>query len=292
MASPVHCAVPFYGDPGQPDGSVPGQKLYLVSGRNVRFPGAYVSWPSADAQYKSVSNATVKSYRSWTPLESAWFAGCERGEHTHSSNTEGPDLQVEGLTSPPCALAPSLVLSSPVSFPPAYPRAPTSAKPPTSGKPALTASTASSFAAPRRGVFPSPSPHRPSDGAPAAVIPGKMAYAVRHNDQGVVFGDYESARALYHGLQARGEVPCLASTPSLTDGICFVEGFSMDGRSREALQRQEWVEEERRARAQHIVDAWGNAMETWRLGRSGAWISKSDSDEDESSVSTQVDDTY
>ncbi|KAJ6542095.1 hypothetical protein DFH09DRAFT_1368283, partial [Mycena vulgaris] len=67
MVSPVHCAVPFYGDPGQPDGPVPGQKLYLVSGRNVWFPGAYVSWPSADAQYKSVSNATCQGLQELDP---------------------------------------------------------------------------------------------------------------------------------------------------------------------------------------------------------------------------------
>lgn len=38
------CAVPFYADPGQPNGPQVGQKIYLVTGRNVRAPGAYASW--------------------------------------------------------------------------------------------------------------------------------------------------------------------------------------------------------------------------------------------------------
>ncbi|KAJ6524641.1 hypothetical protein DFH09DRAFT_1189404 [Mycena vulgaris] len=290
MTSPFRCAVPFYGDPGQPDGPVAGQKIYLVSGRNVRFPGAYVSWPSAHTQFNNVSNATVKGYKTWGPLESAWFASCDRGEHKHLSKTEAPTLPVEEVTrrhpqpgSPPRSCLPSPVLPSPVSKPSASSRPSSATKPPISVKRPLIAS---SLSARPRGAFPSTFPRSASGDNAAAAIPGKMAYAVRHNGQGVVFGDYASARELYHGLQARGEVPCLASTPSLTDGVCFVEHFSTESGSPEALQRQGWVEEERRARDLHIGDVWGSAIETWRLGRSGAWISESDSDDDESSVST------
>ncbi|KAJ7022493.1 hypothetical protein C8F04DRAFT_1272607 [Mycena alexandri] len=79
------CAVPFHPDPGQPAHPT-GSKHYLVTGSNVVKPGAYSSWTSADAQYKGVSGATMKGYKSWTALESAWWAGCDRGEHKHPRN--------------------------------------------------------------------------------------------------------------------------------------------------------------------------------------------------------------
>ncbi|KAJ7079805.1 hypothetical protein B0H15DRAFT_953891 [Mycena belliarum] len=92
-SSSCRCAVPFYPDPGQPQGPLPGQKIYLVTGRKVRFPGAYVSWSSADAQYKNVPSANLKSYKLWGPLEAAWFASCDRGEHRHpTSDTAAADI--------------------------------------------------------------------------------------------------------------------------------------------------------------------------------------------------------
>ncbi|KAJ6523887.1 hypothetical protein DFH09DRAFT_1329752 [Mycena vulgaris] len=214
----ICCAVPFYGDPGQPDGPVPGQKIYLVSGRNVRCrcPGAYVSWPSADAQYKSVSNATVKGYRRWAPLETAWFAACDCGEHDHPGLSDSPhDLALRAImgtltrwSGAPASLCSSGSIGSPL---------------------LLASSTNTCYRSPpcephmlptssRGGRIPSSSHSASGD-----IIPSKMVYAVRHQEQGAVFSEYGGVRELYHKLQAAGESAALASTPSLTEGICFVE---------------------------------------------------------------------
>ncbi|KAF8145015.1 hypothetical protein K438DRAFT_1992271 [Mycena galopus ATCC 62051] len=90
MSSPFYrCEPPFYADPGQPDQPLKGRKLYLVCGRLVQQPGVYTSWPSADAQYKNVSGATVKSYRDYNELRGAWHARCNKGEHDHPVDPPG-----------------------------------------------------------------------------------------------------------------------------------------------------------------------------------------------------------
>ena len=97
---------------------------------------------------------------------------------------------------------------------------------------------------------------------PSAGATGKMAYAVRSEGQGVVFDSYGSARDLYHQLQAAGGSPALASGPSLTDGICFLEGVSPLGTSEASLQRRKWIEEEYAARRQNITASWRESPET------------------------------
>ncbi|KAJ7149515.1 hypothetical protein C8R43DRAFT_1128509 [Mycena crocata] len=80
------CEPPFFPDPGQPTQPQPGQKLYLVCGRNLRAPGVYASWPTAEAEWKSVprdSGSSCKSYYSLSKLRSAWYARCDCGEHDH-----------------------------------------------------------------------------------------------------------------------------------------------------------------------------------------------------------------
>ena len=118
-----------------------------------------------------------------------------------------------------------------------------------------------------------------------------MSYAVKHGAaQGAVFASYETAREAYHTLQGEGMDPVLAAGPSLTDAVCFLEGFSVASGSMESNRRQRWSEEERAARARYVVQMWGEAVETWKLGRRGSWISSSDddtSDFDESSVSIE-----
>ncbi|KAJ7130908.1 hypothetical protein C8R46DRAFT_1235906 [Mycena filopes] len=94
MSSKFRCPVPFYPDPGQPQTPSKRDKFYLVVGKNVIRPGAYNSWSSADAQYNKVSGATAKGYANWSVLESAWFAGCDRGEHDH------PARPLQSTTSP------------------------------------------------------------------------------------------------------------------------------------------------------------------------------------------------
>ncbi|KAJ7107448.1 hypothetical protein C8R44DRAFT_885461 [Mycena epipterygia] len=250
--SRFRCAVPFYHDPGQPDGPVAGQKMYLVSGRNVEFPGAYVSWPSAAAQYHTTSSATVKKYKTWASLQAAWFAGCDRGEHDHPTSNDPQQPSMDGTLAVRSSAAPS---------------------------------SSQTFAAPHL----SPSPPAATDtrsrspARDAAAIPGKMAYAVRHNGQGVVFDDYSVARTLYHKIQAEGGSPALASSPPLTEGICFIEEFCAENSSAEGSRRRRWIEEERAAHTRRVVRTWGYAVDSWRKGGNGVWTSESD----ESSVSTE-----
>ncbi|KAJ7093331.1 hypothetical protein B0H15DRAFT_799151 [Mycena belliarum] len=274
------CPVPFYVDPGAPDGPLPGQKIYLVTGRGVDFPGAYVSCdvrPSADAQYKGVRNATLKSYTSWAPLEAAWFAGCDRGEHSHPTADEaGGDGAASAVTlrEPPR----SPTIAPPSSAPSSSPSSPTARSPHRSSHapPSLMLPTT-----------PPPSPRRPcvSDAHPAPPLPslappsgiaGKMAYAVRHSSGGAVFDDYSGARQLYHSLQAKGESPALSASPSLTEGVCFAEGLVAE---RASAARRRWIVEEHMARAQNVATTWQAATDEWRERADGVWVSASD-DED------------
>ncbi|KAJ7895849.1 hypothetical protein B0H13DRAFT_1885371 [Mycena leptocephala] len=61
----------------EPESPPTRKKVYLVLGVNVKKPGGYLSWPSADAQYKSVSAATIKGYSTWELLRGAWHARCD-----------------------------------------------------------------------------------------------------------------------------------------------------------------------------------------------------------------------
>ncbi|KAJ7141037.1 hypothetical protein C8R44DRAFT_866699 [Mycena epipterygia] len=274
--SRFRCAVPFYHNPGQPDGPVAGQKMYLVSGRTVEFPGAYVSWPSAAAQYNATSCATVKKYKTWAKLQAAWFAGCDRGEHDHPTSDDPQQPSTDGTLAVRSSVAPSFSQTFAAAHLSPSRRVKTLRLPLAPGSP----SPASAATDTR-----SPSPARD-----AAVIPGKMVYAVRHNGQGVVFDDYDVARTLYHKIQAEGGSPALASSPSLTEGICFVEGFCMENSSAEGARRRRWIEEERAARTRRVVHTWGYAVDSWRTGSNGVWKSESDSeseDSEESSVSTE-----
>ncbi|KAJ7679977.1 hypothetical protein B0H17DRAFT_1138884 [Mycena rosella] len=283
---PIYCAVPFYGDPGQLRRPLEGQKLYLVTGRQVRFPGAYVSWPSASAQYSDVSNATLKGYKSWSTLGAAWFASCARGEHEHPSKGDAhtvssttprqPTPPTIPVTPPPSPrpTAPTLLESSSKCAPsPASGRSHRHKGRPTADPRPIITSTSEVHAAP----MPRSSSH----------ISGKMAYAVvvaKNGEGGVVFDDYASARDHYHRLQASGVRPSLASTPSLTEGVCFVEGVPVAAAvSPVARARQVWIQEERAARTQNLSSAWEQGVDGWRE----VWTIPSDDETDEeSSVTT------
>ncbi|KAJ7101235.1 hypothetical protein B0H15DRAFT_943562 [Mycena belliarum] len=306
----LRCAVPFHADPGQPAGPLPGQKIYLVTGREVRHPGAYVSWPSADAQYKKVSNATLKSYKSWEPLEAAWFAGCDRGEHDHPSaadhTLESMAGSFENLTLSSMLGASTTSSSPPAQAPLSDPRSAKSSRSPRP-TPSTTCSarasprprTASSLPPAASALPAAPRPHSsksrgskrcksptgaaettmaapnsapPLSPASAAII-GKMVYAVKHGSGGIVFDDYACARAFYHRLQSEGQRPSLATSASLTEGVSYVEGFSIDA---DAAARRGWIDEELEARGRHVVRDWEKAMDGWRRKRSGVWTSESD----------------
>jgi hypothetical protein len=250
----------------------------------------FLARPSADAQYKGVPGATLKGYKTWEPLEAAWYGGCDRGEHAHpaacdaaSSSDTGNVAARAGLT----ALRPVAASSSPhwrtaSASPESSPSRHAQLLFPSAVKAAVGATCS-----PRHLSSAHPAPLPCSE----AAIPGRMSYAVKHSAaEGAVYADYEAARAVYHRLQAEGKDPILAAGPSLTEAVCFLEGFSFANGSTEASRRRRWTEEERAARVHHVGEMWRDAVETWRLGRRDVWISGSDddsSDSDESSVSTE-----
>ncbi|KAJ7433328.1 hypothetical protein FB451DRAFT_1473558 [Mycena latifolia] len=268
------CAVPFYADPGQPNGPLPGQKIYLVSGRNVCFPGAYVSWPSAEAQWTGVSDASMMSYRHWEPLEAVWWAGCDRGEHDHSvlNDDAAGTLILWASPTPSLSTSPSSLSVSPPS--PSLPSPSSLAASSPSQLPRSSSRTRSRRTPRKSSMVPA------LDKAPAAPatahIAGRMAYAVKHNGGGVVFDDYGCARELYHTLQAEGESPSLASCPSLTEGVCFAEGFLLE---RASAARRRWIDEERVARRRNVAEKWATGLDDWRK-RNGVWTSGSDDEWD------------
>ncbi|KAJ7906472.1 hypothetical protein B0H13DRAFT_1880537 [Mycena leptocephala] len=295
-------------------------KIYLVTGRKVECPGAYASWTSADAQYRTVSAATVKGYKSWHALESAWFAGCDRGEHDHPPR---PTLDGSAPSSPPSPpLPPSPLLpSSPPSSPACTPRptfrslsspadSPSSCiRSPSSSTRSLSVASPSPPSPPARFPHTPPgmslagaTPYSPTtgkvgprtshmvSGSPSGrdVIPGKMAYAVRSNGQGVVFGSYEQARGLYHQLQSQGRDASLAASPSLTDSVSFLEGFPVAGSSAEAARRRAWIHKEYDARHRRLIDTWRDTLGT-DGGESDGWEDGVESDDDSwSSESSEV----
>ncbi|KAJ6548888.1 hypothetical protein B0H19DRAFT_1379166 [Mycena capillaripes] len=288
------CTVPFYPDPGQSNDPKTFKKVYLVTGRLVKTPGAYSSWPSASAQYSGVSKATMKSYKDWDSLQAAWFAGCDRGEHDHESPPAQQPVRSSpmkfgaaqfALHTPACEPSPRRIASpsqiglSPTLAPtaslasreprsellrvpsrirtvaPAAPTTPSSTREPRSeplrvpsrarmvalAVPTISLSSREPRSEPLR------VPSRAHTVAPS--ILGLMAYSVRSNDgQGVVFDDFEAARSLYHHLQLQGHSVTLASSPSLTDSVSWVEEFFFDSASRESARRRAWIQEEYAAR--------------------------------------------
>ncbi|KAJ6457032.1 hypothetical protein C8R47DRAFT_1227684 [Mycena vitilis] len=226
--SEFRCAVPFYPEPGQPEDPKVYDEWYLVTGRNIGKPGAHPSWRSAQATAEPA--ATPQMYTSWDALESAWHHECDRGEHKHP--TRDPPLcpascSVFTTCTPPlCSLWP---------FSPSLP----------------SGSRSRSRTPPTPRSSPRFSPMAHSSTRPATRA--KMVYAVRGNDQGVVFDSYEQARALFLQLQAQGFSAALSCSPSLTDGVCWIEGFVIGAPSKEAARRRAWIGEEHAAR-QYLVE--------------------------------------
>ncbi|KAJ6527045.1 hypothetical protein B0H19DRAFT_1275362 [Mycena capillaripes] len=271
------CPVPFYPDPGQPDNPQQYHKTYLVTGLNVAQPGAYGSWSSANAQYTGVSDATVKSYKSWGGVQSAWSAGCERGEHAHLPQPVG-DISARPQTPlspahcgptprhPPCSPSPTRSSLSPAHSPSPTAKSLLSSTPlspsPRQSSRSSSHSSPSPTSKPRSSDSPSPAPlsppplptHALRPASPLCVrVAGRMAYAVRGKGEGVILDDYEEARGIYHRLQNEGYSAALFSSPSLTGAVCWVEDFGVGGSSAEAARHRNWVLEEYTARQRRIT---------------------------------------
>ncbi|KAJ7870847.1 hypothetical protein B0H13DRAFT_2350223 [Mycena leptocephala] len=205
------CEVPIIRDPGS-TGAV--SKYYLVTGEDVNA-GAYTSWHSADAQYKRSSSATLKGYlpNDWQDLEAAWRAGCARGEHKHKVPVATPPSPVKKPVNPP---------PSPVK------------------KGGMNSPSPASSSSPRQGsVARQPQPFAPRPDTP----PAPMAYAVRCDGIGDVYGDYEPARDHFLALQEQGMQPVLAVRASLTAAVAFIEeGRELSKRAH--AQRARWIAQE------------------------------------------------
>ncbi|KAJ7431720.1 hypothetical protein FB451DRAFT_1319056, partial [Mycena latifolia] len=204
------------------------------------------------------------------PLRADWLAGCDRGEHDHLSTmiSLGP-LSCGHHPQPQLPLWTSSASSSRPS--PSSPSSPTTPSSLTMSPP--HSPSRSSRRTSRKSA---PDPPLPSTAAPPGIA-GKMAYAVKHSGGGVVFDDYGCARDLYHMLQAQGESPSLASCPSLTEGVCFAEGFSLEQASG-AWRR--WIEEEHAARRRNVAESWATGLSNWGQKRDGVWTSGSDDESD------------
>ncbi|KAJ7710794.1 hypothetical protein B0H17DRAFT_1190485 [Mycena rosella] len=285
MSSPLRCAVLFYPDPAQPEGPQAAQNIYLVTGQNIRCPGAYISWPSANAQYSTVSRATLKSYKQWAPLEVAWFASCDRGEHTHPAD---PDILVatvrldwgQSTLAQISVIAPRIPASALCVANVICPQAPASSH--EAHHPCCPRSrcnlSACACSSPAHAPPPAHDtlPVHPS--SPSMRIVGKMAYAIKHGGRGVVFDDYGGARELYHRLQINGGSPSLAMSLSLTRGVSYLEGFLLGEAS---AARQSWIGKERKARGVRVLKCWETATDSWRGTQDGVWISDSESEASE-----------
>ncbi|KAJ7601669.1 hypothetical protein DFH06DRAFT_1352328 [Mycena polygramma] len=229
------CDPPFHPDPGQPARPLSGQKMFLVCGRNVKAPGYYVSWPSADAQYKHVSGATLKGYYNFGLLRDAWHARCDLGEHSHPVD---PALRSAPGAHPAPRFAP---VPSPAPAVPVYDidsRSPSPASHP-DAPPSYDLSPPSS---PPSSPPPSPSPER------IALRPaGLLCYSIRVGQEGETFTDLSEARARFLALQNAGLSPTFFSAPSLARCLAWTAQTSLSAEGRG------WEEEENRARRQRVA---------------------------------------
>ncbi|KAJ7481075.1 hypothetical protein B0H11DRAFT_2232988 [Mycena galericulata] len=270
MSADNRCALPFHPDPGQPQTYIPGEKIYLVSGRDCQKPGAYVSWPSASAELNLYATASLKTYYAWPLAESAWWAGCGRGEHGHAvSNTAPAGLRVaHALVSPPSprpktskkAAAPTSPTASPSKA-----RSPRSQQPlpvfhipsrsPSPQAPAAASSRSKSAGARSKSaaaVAPkSPAVSSRSKSTPALSV-GRRVYAVRCRDGlgGAVFSSFSEARDWYHAKHAAGLAPALVTADSLTAGVNLLEDFL--GVDEQMHERTSLVQEEAKARRRKV----------------------------------------
>ncbi|KAJ7814396.1 hypothetical protein B0H14DRAFT_3747653 [Mycena olivaceomarginata] len=249
-SSTQRCVLPFHPDPGQPGQPVAHQKIYLVSGPDCKKPGAYFSWPSTSTEYSKYSSASIKSYMEWELTQSAWWAGCDHGDHAHTAQRH-------------------MVLSSPRS---PRPKATGS----TGGKPVRTSAVVQRSRSIPLVVIPSRSPSpvpiissssrpshhltQPPDGAahfptksargvpPPEVLQGRKVYAIRARDDpsgGVIFFDYLEAQAWYNTMHNTGLSPVMVTGTSLTAAVNFAECFpELDPN---AVVRRDFIDEENKA---------------------------------------------
>ncbi|KAJ6448047.1 hypothetical protein C8R47DRAFT_1211926 [Mycena vitilis] len=230
----ISCKVPVHRDAGATDENP--SKYYLVTGTNVEAPGAYISWPSADAQYKKAPGATLKGYTpaEWRNLEAAWGASCARGEHPRlhgplgNTSSAGPSATPRtprrARTNP---LSPTITASGG-----GAPRSTNNRRPAIiSRSPSTSPSRVSSVTIDSDSSSPSPPP---TTQARDCVPSGLRVYAVRSGHVGQVFDCYNDARDHFHALQNAGKHPVFGVHDSLTAAVCFIERLTVNGQDERA----------------------------------------------------------
>ncbi|KAJ7030307.1 hypothetical protein C8F04DRAFT_1264073 [Mycena alexandri] len=228
--------------------------------------------PSAKVQYNKNPDATLKSYTLWSEAESAWWAGCDRGEHGHfggaaPSSSSRTSHSRSAAGSPRVPASPPVAVSPPAGRPPAVasPRRGTDIVAPV---PLVVISSRTPVsdqveAQPKGSDFTRPpDSKRPPPHAPQ----GRMLYAVRASDDltgGAVFSDYAEARAWYNEKQFGGFEPTMFTGHSLTTAVNFTERFADAAATAEGQRRRNFVEEENRARRTKVT------LSLWRARERG-----------------------
>ncbi|KAJ7844095.1 hypothetical protein B0H14DRAFT_3455732 [Mycena olivaceomarginata] len=210
------CDVPIHYDPGW-NLAAPVKKFWLVTGF-VKQPGAYVSWPSCEAQVKRVPAATYKGYEAseWDALVSAWHASCLRGEHAH----ENDELQ-----QPPH--------STPIHAARIIPTTPVSSRKPSHSQVVL---------APRTVATESPSPLVSEFALHVLTFP----FAAACQPHGRCSAGGKSAYAIKCGCEGRhrGKHPVFAIFQSFTAAVAFIEGEEDEHSPSDNSERGQWIDEE------------------------------------------------
>ncbi|KAJ7803724.1 hypothetical protein B0H14DRAFT_3487085 [Mycena olivaceomarginata] len=242
--SSSRCDLPFRPDPGQPNRPLSGQKIYLVSGPDCKNPGAFVSWPSASAEFNRHPTTSIKSYGDWDVVQSAWWAGCDRGDHVHDTGSQvvlslpRTKKPLGTTTTPVRSVVPPSAVQRSKSVP--LPLVEISSRSPSPVR--VHASSSRGTRSPKKAATRLP----PAEAA--ASPPGRRVYAIRSRDDlsgGVIFSDYREAQAWYNAEQAAGFAPVMVTGASLMAAVNFTDCFpDVDPDT----VRQDFVAEENRAR--------------------------------------------
>ncbi|KAJ6461986.1 hypothetical protein C8R47DRAFT_1225619 [Mycena vitilis] len=264
-------------DGGLPDRPQPGQKMFLVCGRNVKAPGYYVSWPSADFQYKRVSGASLKGYYDFSSLRDAWHARCDLGEHAHPP---GPAIGASGASVPRTPARQTAVPRSPAATasPPSTPVRVVYISDSPSPSPESSPGAPPSYTS-------SPAPLRSPSASPAPPI-GLLCYAIRVGEEAETFTDASEARARFLELQNAGLSPACISAPSVARCLAWMAGTNLSAEGRV------WEEEENRARRRRVAmqHQRGNVRQTVLYALATVRRDGGDDSGDESDTSRTTDD--
>ncbi|KAJ7794668.1 hypothetical protein B0H13DRAFT_2393317 [Mycena leptocephala] len=224
-------------------------------------PGAYEDWIMADLQYKSVSNASIKSYYDWIELKSAWHTRCDAGEHDHPA---APSLTSSAPTTPQrtrTAGSQNSLNGSSTAGPSSssVSRTPRGANTPPPPLPVhiIESRSPSPDLPPSRTPPPPPPAYTPHTTPSAQSNPsvsvgpvGLMCYAVRVGTEGETFTDPEEARERFFALQGAGKNPGFVAAASLSRCMRWIEGSPPATNT----TWTPWIEREDRARRRRVAD--------------------------------------